>query len=316
MPYAAKLLLHPDAGWPEISGALGALGFERDPDTAATPPAIAGEPEFASWFRAEPDGLATYSFNPVVRLRVLEIEGDDARAVADALRHRLRPLSERDLAVLLASADPAEQLLGLYAAAEGTALGLLPAVEALRVGPNERVSRAAARTAERLSLALLELGAERLAREQARHPERSAVFPRLGDANTRREVLLWLLHDAPEAPGDTVKALRSGLVDPDWQVRFTAMLVAARLRLAELWLDVKRAAPPPSGRLERRFRSAFVGLRKAILAELAGEPRPAAADDRSRAALRLRRLVAGEGTGERDELSAWLDDLLRLPPAG
>ena len=94
------------------------------------------------------------------------------------------------------------------------------------------------------------------------------------------------------------------------------MLVAARLGLAELWLDVKRAAPPPSGQLERRYRSAFVGLRKAILAELAGEPRPAAADDRSRAALRLRRLVAGEGRDDKDELGAWLDDLLRLPPTG
>jgi hypothetical protein len=310
-----KLVVHPTVAWQAIDEALRDSGFERGEDTAATPPTLPGEPEAAHWFRSSSDTLVSYSFNPVVFLRLLDVEGTDAASVAGTLRERLRCISHRDLDGFLASSEPRELLLGLYTAAELKAIGLLSAVEALRTHTHQRVSQAAARTAEVLSLALVAVGAERLASEQRRHPDRSVVFPRLGDAGERREILLWLLHDSPEAPGDSEKVLRSALVDPDWEVRVTAMLVVARMGLSDLWLNVKRMELPATSRsgLDRRWRSVLSALKKAVLAELAAEPRPTADNERSRLMLHLRKLAAGENDGLQDELHHWVNGMLQLP---
>jgi hypothetical protein len=75
---------------------------------------------------------------------------------------------------------------------------------------------------------------ENLRAGRAARPGRSALFPTLGDAHTRRQIVRWIGREySLPAPG-IVEVLRVALDDDDWEVRASAMLVAARLRAAPL----------------------------------------------------------------------------------
>ncbi len=204
-------------------------------DGAATAPAIPGELEFAYWTAPDDCSRVHYSFNSAVFLRVLIFSGRSALRWHAAVSSTLTGLGPREIAALLQSSSRRELPLGLYAAAELSAVGLIAGVEALRIHTDRRVSQTAAQLAGKLALALLSSGAERLAANQRRHPDRSAVFAHLGDAGTRRDTLIWLMRDGHGASPETVKVLRSGLADPDWRVRVTAMFLVARLKLQVLW---------------------------------------------------------------------------------
>ena len=310
-----RLVVAPDTGFAAIAAALAGLGLAEGPDDAVTAPMIPGEREFAHWTAASGDALVHYSFNPVVSLRVLAVSGSDALAWRAQIASLLPLLGPADLRRLLRSPEPRDVLLGLFAAAELKAAALIGDVEPLRIHRDRRISQAAARTAETLALAVLELGAERLAAEQRRHPERSALFPRFGDAAARREVLIWLLRDGHDFNEEVAKMLRSALVDPDWQVRVTAMLVAVRLKAAALWPEIRRIELPATSRsgLDGAGRSLRRAARTAALAELAGEPAPAGTDDKSLLMARLRDALAGRSDGRPDELRDWIEGWLELP---
>ena len=308
-----RIVVTPETGFSAIDGALQAVGLVRGTDAMVKPPILADEPELAWWHGPSGAVRVHYSFNPVVLLRVLVFTGPDAHAwVAKVAVPRLDPDA---IAALLRTDDPRQVLLGLYAAGELRAIGLLADVEALRVNANQRISETAARTAETLGLALLETGAERLAAEARRHPERSVLFPRLGDAEARREILIWLLHDRRTVDGEVLKVLRAGLIDESWQVRLTAMLVVVRMKVAALWPEVRQMSLPGTGRdgLDYRHHSLVMGARKAALLELSGQPREPAGDERSRMMLHLRHVVAGEDDGIRDAAREWLEPWIARP---
>jgi hypothetical protein len=314
-PAALKMIVAPEIDFTAIDGALRSIGLVRGADATAAPPLVPGEPEFA-WWRS-PDGAmrVNYSFNPVVLLRVLVFAGADPvkwLALAAGLLPRLEPDT---ITVLLKAEDPRQVLLGLYAAGEIRASGLLPEIQALRINANRRISETAARTVETLGLALIEAGAARLAAEERRHPDRSAAFAHLGDAELRRGILLQLLYDALPVNGEILKVLRAGLVDESWQVRLTAMLVTVRMNATALWQEVRQMALPGTGRgaPDYRHHSLMIGARKASLAELGGEPRVAARDERSQMMLHLRHVVAGEEDGIHDAARDWLELWIRAP---
>jgi hypothetical protein len=159
------------------------------------------------------------------------------------------------------------------------------------------------------------MGAERLAAEERRHPDRSAVFPRLGDAETKRTLLVALLRGGDGADEDVARVLRSALADGDWRVRATAMLVATRLDAVSVWQDIRRMETPTTSRegLDGARRSILRAARKAVLAELAGEPLPAGEDEKARLARQLRDLLAGRPTERRDEIAEWIEGWLETP---
>lgn len=311
-----RLVVAPATRFADIAAALAGLGLEPGPDDSVTPPAIPGEREFAYWTAPEGDSLVHYSFNPAVRLRVLVFSGDDAWRWRATAASRLPLLDFDELKGLLASEEPREILLGMFAAAELKAVTLAADVESLRLHRDRLVSQAAARTAEALALAVVEVGAERLAAEQRRRPDRSALFPRIGDAERRRATLIWLWKDGHPLNEDVARVLRSGLEDEDWKVRVTAMLVAVRLRAASLWPHVRRVELPTTSRsgLDSRQRSLLVAARKAALAELAGEPLPDGSDAKARLMRRLRDVVAGRKGDRPDDSLDWLETWLDLPP--
>lgn len=310
-----RIVVAPATGFAEIDAALAGLGLAPGPDEAVTPPLIPGEREFAHWTAAAGDALVHYSFNPVVALRILAFSGADAAGWKARVSARLPLLEPEGIRGLLKSAEPRSVLLGLFAAAELKTVALIGDIEPLRLHRDQLISQASARAAETLALAVLDLGAERLAAERRRQPGRSALFPRLGDAERRREILVWLLRDAEGVNEDTAEVLRAALADEDWRVRAAAMLVAVRLGAVALWPDIRKMALPTSSRsgLDRARRSLLLAARKAALAELAGEPLPAGTDERARLSKRLRDVVAGRKGGRPDDGLDWIESLLELP---
>lgn len=304
-PQSVTLVLEPACGFTEIGAALTGAGFAAVPASTASAPLIPGEPEFAAWHLPNAEGSASYSCNPVIGLRVLRFSGDDVLPAMSAARSRLAVLGSGRLAALLASPDPREQLCAIHAVVELSAFALIGEIEALRIGPERAVTAAAARAVEQLTLAVLELGADRIASERRKHPERSALFPRLGDAELRKAVLLQLLA-AREAPDEeTCAVLRAGFVDRDWQVRITAMLVAVRLKATAVGAALRAIELPASG-LDRRHRSALLEAHKAALAELASVPLTAPVDEGTRLGGAMRSVVAGLSYDHPEPLLDWI----------
>ncbi|WP_419694231.1 hypothetical protein ACN2CC_26495 [Mesorhizobium muleiense] len=311
-PADFRIIVAPAVGFGEIGQALASVGLLPGPDDAVTPPAIPGEREFAHWTAPEDDARVHYSFNPVVFLRVLVFSGRSAIRWQAAVSDKLAQLEPQEIGALLQSSSPREVLLGLYAAAELKAIGLLADIEPLRIHTDRRISQTAGQVAEKLALAFVSIGAERLAEAQRWQPDRSALFPRLGDAGVRRDTLIWLMRDGHGASPDSIKVLRSGLSDPDWQVRVTAMFVAARLKVAVLWQEIRQMELPSTSRsgLDDRARSLLKATRKAVLADLAGEPLPGEDNDDARLMRQLRGALAGKAVDGRDDLRDWVENWL------
>ena len=156
-----NLVLHPAITFAELSEALSGLGWNRSADTSVAPPLLPGEPEFASWSHAGNAGARlSYTFNPVVRLRVLVFYGPRAAELRDEAERALPSLGLAELRELLQSADARRLLLGVLAARELGAYAVLDLLEPLRAHAEQAVARAARQAHE--ELLALEARAERL----------------------------------------------------------------------------------------------------------------------------------------------------------
>lgn len=313
-----RMIVAPEIGFGTIAQTMADIGLVAGPDDAVTAPAIPGEREFAYWTSPNGAGRVHYSFNPAVALRVLTFSGSSALAWHASASEGLAQLRPLEIAALLQSSSRRDVLLGLYAAAELRTIGLIADVDALRIHTDRRISQTAAQVAEKLALALVSIGAERLAAAGRRHPDRSAVFAHLGDAPDRCEILRWLLHDGHGGSSETVKLLRSGLTDADWRVRVTAMMVTGRLKLQGLWQEVRRTELPTTSRsgLDARGRSLLMAARKAVLSEIADESLPQ--DDSAHAVLmrELRDAIAGRNGAARGEVGEWVDGWVSVGTPG
>lgn len=82
---------------------------------------------------------------------------------------------------------------------------------------------------------------------RARQPGRSILFPALGDARMRRQIVRWLGETLDAPTEGALEVLRTALDDGDWEVRASAMLVAARLHAATLRSAVAAVQLPAAG---------------------------------------------------------------------
>lgn len=98
-----------------------------------------------------------------------------------------------------------------------------------------------------VSLAAVDAAVSALRAARAAHPGRSVVFPILGDAAMRRQIVRWIgvEYEAP-TPG-ILEVLRTALDDDDWEVRASAMIVAARLHAVSLHSAVRESSIPHVG---------------------------------------------------------------------
>jgi hypothetical protein len=135
-----NLVLDPAFGFDALAATLGDLGWRRDDGVrAVTVDVIAGEPEVAGWTN-DAGARLTYTFNPVVSLRVLTCDGEQERA---ALATRLPLVDGAAIRRLLRDPDPRQVLLGLLAARALEARALADAIAPLARHPVEVVRRAA-----------------------------------------------------------------------------------------------------------------------------------------------------------------------------
>lgn len=310
------LVLQPSFAFAQIEAALARLGWARAADTSVAPPLVPGEPEFASWSRGDAGGARiSYTFNPVVRLRVLVFYGERAGALLAEAVSALPALGLKELRELLQSNDARTLLLGILAARALGAIVVLDLLEPLREHTEGAVARAAEKTFEELFGRVLEVGAERLREEKRRHPGRSVLFPRLGDRGVRRQTLRWLIRDRRETNEHIEAVIRSGLVDEDWEVRATAMLAAVRLRANSLWADVRRVQLPRTSREgpDETDRTILHAARKVALSCLAGEQPPdehsSGGDERASLRLHIRRCVKGEPVERHDRIFLFINAL-------
>lgn len=146
-----QLVLDPAFTFAELHARLTGLGFARDPFVRPlTPDTVSGEPELAAW--AHGDERLTYTFNPVVSLRVLAASQVAAATVA-LLAQRLPVLDAAAVGQFMTEPDPRRNLLGLFAARALGAGELVLVVAPLRAHPDRTISRAAAETLDALQAA-------------------------------------------------------------------------------------------------------------------------------------------------------------------
>lgn len=262
-----SLILRPELKFSEIAETFDELGWDRSADTAVTPPIVSGEPEMASWSR----GTATvsYTFNPVVNLRVAVFYGVGAELNSVEVSNAVGALGSSEIRALLESDDVREILLGIFAAKELRSVDLLDPIQQLLSSTHQIIATAASQAQADIIASQFTTAIEEIQDEKRRHPERSVLFSRLGDADTRRQTLRWLIHDFPESNEHITEVLRSALVDADWEVRVTAMLAVAHFGAREL-LDDVQALDVTSA--EHSDEDIFLALRASVVDELKRAP--------------------------------------------
>lgn len=139
------LLVRPEVPYARIAAALAGLGHaRREGVRSAAPPLLPGEEEIAAW-TTRGGARITYTFDPSVRLRRLDV-ADLAPAERAAIAAALPLLEPGEVTSLLASRDPEERLRGVRAAVTTERVDLLGALDAL-VGEDEVVVSDAAASA-------------------------------------------------------------------------------------------------------------------------------------------------------------------------
>lgn len=269
------LVARPDVSFEVLDRVLEAMGWFLQSELQ-TPPLIPGEPELAVYVKRGTDTALHYTFNPVLRLRVLEFSGGNAVAEWAAVRKAVPVMEAPALAALLTSLETREVLLGLLATETLRERSSLERVAALRFHPESSVSR----TAERVLASLVPDGTEeafqRLKAEKEAHPDRSVLFAHLPGEEQRRQVLRWLIHDFAGSNPDIDAVLNSALVDADAEVRVTAVMATARLQARAVLPALRAARMPTSTRegADPRDRQFYSNLRDLVVHVLSGRPLP------------------------------------------
>jgi hypothetical protein len=270
----AILIADPNLPYAELAARLRALDWEWRRESQRMP-ILPGEPEWVVWAAEELPATLVYTFNPAVRLRVLAFSGEGAAAQRDRTAAFLPHLTGREIAELLASDDAESTVLGLLAAEELGLAALLPAVEALTGSADGFVAEVAVRVAGSLLRDVAATAREYLAGWPA-GSGRPAAFSGYAGPAIRRQVVRTACRDLGDEAGPGLEfLLRAGLVDPDWEVRASALLGAGRRGLQGLAEAAEAAAALPAdgryGHGEADLRR-FELLRGAVLGHLRGRP--------------------------------------------
>jgi hypothetical protein len=263
------LVALPSVSFLELRAQLEDLGWTLE--SQGDKPIIPAEPELAVFVHRTASATIHYTFNPVVKFRVLQFRGPDARLQQALALRRISSLSATEIRALLGSREIREQLLGLFAAEELGEIAVLDVVERLCIHPDDKIARTAVRVRESLQSKTIAQAADLLLAEQKLHPERSALFSNLSGAELRKQVLRWLMRDLQASNAGIDQVLRSALVDVDPEVRITAVLAAAKLNAVNVASAVRDAEIPTSTRhgADERDRLFYKRLRQAAIEYLA-----------------------------------------------
>lgn len=118
------LIVNPKCSFAEIASVMTQMGWQRDSFELAAPSLIANEPEVATWSWMGRKPFVVYSFNPVVKMRVLDVAGVPP-ALRDGIARQIPVLDHLAIEKLFESDDVRARLLGLWAAQETERVDLL-----------------------------------------------------------------------------------------------------------------------------------------------------------------------------------------------
>ncbi len=215
-----------------LAARLHAAGWQREADPTAPPPLIEGEPEIVEFRRAE--SRLRYHFEPATGMRELRITGPGADNELASLAAHLPGQGIERARDLLRDAQPESRLLGLQMVEALDGHALFEEAAALLADANPTVARQALQTCVRLLAAPTELALQSLRQWKQQHPGKSAFFLFAGSSHNKLQILRWLAHDRRASNEHIDDVLRTAFDDADWEVRLTALVVAARLRADSL----------------------------------------------------------------------------------
>jgi hypothetical protein len=239
----ASVVVDPQFGFGLLDERLRTLGFTRDESVQpVTPDILPGERELAAWTRGKRERL-TYTFNPVVSLRVIDGSGLAAGAM-EALCRQIPIIDANAIGKLLDEGDSRRVLLGLLAARILRTQEIAPLVVPLTFHAEQVIRRAAAETIEALAF-----GTGATARQKAlivmQALAQRAIQPLsalVGPDGPRQ------LESMRPRAEDFARVFRAGIAD------------AARAAFQELWRDPPRMERLESGELTLRVDAAPAGM--------------------------------------------------------
>jgi hypothetical protein len=184
---------------------------------------------------------------------------------------------------------------------------LLGEVLALIDDPNPTIAERAGKTSVKL-VANAGLAALRILGEwKQAHPELSAIFLLTGSAHNKLQVLRWLAHDRAQSTPGIDAVLRTAFQDDDWEVRATALIVAARLRARDVLREASAARLPQDTadgiNADERRMLRTIQLCAVELLQGAEVPPPAGSAPDTKVAMHahLLRCLAGEPVSHREK---------------
>jgi hypothetical protein len=226
----------------ELAARLSADGWRRAADPTAPPPIFPDEPELADFERG--DSHLHYHFEPATGMRELRISGPNGDDELAMLASRLPCQGLERARELLHAQEVESRLLGLRMIETLNASELLGDVAAMMSDANSTVSRQAAHTLVRLISEPAVAALRTLGHWKQENLDKSAIFLLAGSINNKLQILRWFAHDRRQSNEYIEAVLRTALEDSDWEVRVTALMVAARLRASSLVDDVIRTQLP------------------------------------------------------------------------
>lgn len=143
------MIARPEIGFAAIDAALGALGFRQERMRASGQPLLDGEPNAALWTMGGGNPTVVYSFNPVARLRVLEV-GTLPPPLRCDLREKLPILTAREMMADLRAPEDRQRLRALWGLVALEWVEARQAVAALARSAGGPVGEEAGRAAARL----------------------------------------------------------------------------------------------------------------------------------------------------------------------
>ena len=297
----------------DLAARLSADGWQRAADPTAPPSIIPGEPEFVAWQRE--DSRLHYRYEPATGLRELRVSGPHADATARALAARVPCHNLQRARELLDEGSEQSTLLALQMIEALDGDSLLGEVLALIDDPNPTIAARAGQTSVKL-VANAGLDALHILGEwKQAHPDLSAIFLLTGSPHNKLQVLRWLAHDRAQSNPSIDAVLRTAFQDADWEVRVTALVVAARLRARELLREVAGARLPQNTadgiNADERRMLRTIQLCAVELLQDGEVPPPADSAPDTKAAMHahLLRCLAGEPVSHHDKAFLFLTSM-------
>jgi hypothetical protein len=227
-----RLILDPDLRFSELEKQLELGGWIRRPARTVLPPILPGEPELAQWASGSGEALLTYTLNPVVHLRVLDVSGESAASEVDGLARTLPVLHPDDLGCSLESNDVRTVVRGILAAAHLNAYDLAAPIGQLAGHRDPTV----AETAARAHLDLLHAQALAFTRSNRLGDSLAITLGALAGNAIR------LLAALPDAAPDEILGLRP--TEEDYQAVFPEELAPKLFEeYEEMWQHPPRISP-------------------------------------------------------------------------